>query len=532
MTSLQPVQTVHAPTGMVASVDHLATAAGMSMLRQGGSAADAAVAASAVLAVTTQHMCGMGGDLWAVVHPGPGEQVVALNASGRAGSGADPDRLRAAGHTRIPPVGDVAAVPVPGCVDGWLALHGRFGRLPLTDVLEPARRYATDGFPPSPTLLERYPSVAHLEEAADYAGLTPRRLVRRPGVARTLAGIAQGGREAFYGGEFGRGLIHLGAGEYTEADLAQPLADWVTPLHAHAWGHILWTAPPNSQGYLTLASAWIAGGLDLPADPDSPAWAHLLIEASRQAGYDRIEVLHEGADGQDLLRSSRLGPRREAIDPTRAAALGWPAAAGDTIALCAVDDRRQGVSLVQSNAGGWGSGLVVPGVRIFLHNRGQGFSLEPGHPAEYGPGRRPPHTLSPTLVTDPAGRVRAVLGTMGGDSQPQVLLQLLARLLAAGQAPAEAVAAGRFSLGAPLGADGVPSGGGFDTWTAGGRVAVHIERHAPEGWAAALSALGHEVVVDPAWGPGFGHAHLIDVGAETLAGGSDPRALAGGAQGW
>ena len=525
---LQPVPSRFAPAGMVCAVDHLAAGAGVDALRRGGTAADAAVATSAVLAVTTQHMCGLGGDLWAVVHPGAGQEVVALNASGRAGSGADPDRLRAEGHLTMPASDHPAAVTVPGCADGWLALHARFGRLPLAEVLAAARRYAFEGFPASPGLAAAFDRVADLTEAEDYripGGLCPGGIVRRSGVGRALDAIATGDRAAFYRGEFGEGFLAVTAGEHTAEDLDRPQANWGAAVGAGAWGHRIWTAPPNSQGYLTVAAAWIAGGLDLP-DPHDPGWAHLLIEASRQAAHDSLLVLHDAADAGELLSPARLAPRRAAIDPRRAGALGVPTGAGDTIALCAVDGDRMGVSLIQSNASGWGSRLVAPGSRIFLHNRGQGFSLEPGHPAEYRPGRRPPHTLCPTLVTRPDGSLRAVLGTMGADAQPQILLQLLARLLAAGEDPGEAVAAGRFTLGAAG-----PSGG-FDTWRAGGRVQVHLEGNAPEAWAAGLRDRGHDVVVGDAWSGEWGHAHLIDASLTTLAGGSDPRATAGAVEGW
>jgi gamma-glutamyltranspeptidase/glutathione hydrolase len=523
---LQPVATAFAPEGMVCAVDHLAADAGVAMLRNGGSAADAAVACSAVLAVTTQHMCGLGGDLLAVVAP-PGETPVALNASGRAGSGADPDRLRAEGFSAMPLRGDVRSVTVPGCVDGWLALHARFGHLPLGDVLEPARRYAQDGFPATPSLVAALPDVAHLPDAADYTEHGSLRVgtrIRRLGVARTLAGISAGGREAFYGGEFGAGLLALGPHEFTAADLARPLADWTPALDAEAWGHRVWTVPPNSQGYLTLAGAWIAAGLDLPGDPDDPQWAHLLIEAARQAAQDRVAVLHELADGRALIDPARLGPRRAAIDPTRVSPVGGSSAPGGTIALCAVDGQRLGVSVVQSNAAGFGSHLVVPGVRIFLHNRGIGFSLEPGHPGEYAPGRRPGHTLCPTLVTRPDGRLRGVLGTMGGDSQPQILLQVLARWIAAGESPGPAIAAARWALtsGPTV----------FDTWRAPDTVKVLIEGHAPAPWAPGLAALGHTVLGLGAFDHAFGHAQLISVEADHLAGGSDPRPGSGGALGY
>ncbi|HSS09791.1 MAG TPA: gamma-glutamyltransferase, partial [Acidimicrobiales bacterium] len=440
---IQPASTCRATRGVVCAVDHLAAQAGLAMLRAGGSAADAAVATSAVLAVTTQHLCGMGGDLLAVVVP-PGRGLpVALNASGRAGSGADADQLRSEGHSVMPARGDIRSVTIPGCVDGWLALHERFGRLPLEDVLTPARYYADEGFPASPTLVAALPSVADLPDAVDYTGtgsLQPGSIIRRPGVARVLGDIAAGGRAGFYEGEFGEGLVELGGGEFVASDLKAPLADWVPALGADGFGHRLWTVPPNSQGYLTLASAWIASGLELPADPDDPQWPHSLIEAARQAAFDRLDVLYEGANGEALISPVRLGSRRAAIDPDHAAILGDGYRAGGTIALTVVDSDRLGIALLQSNAAGFGSHLIVPGVRIFLHNRGIGFSLDPGHPADYGPGRRPPHTLSPTAVTRADGTLAGVLGTMGGDSQPQILLQLLARWLVTGESPGSAIA--------------------------------------------------------------------------------------------
>ncbi|MDQ1402910.1 MAG: gamma-glutamyltranspeptidase / glutathione hydrolase, partial [Actinomycetota bacterium] len=199
---------------------------------------------------------------------------------------------------------------------------------------------------------------------------------------------------------------------------------------------------------------------------------------------------------------------------------------GGTIHLAAVDRDRMGVSLIQSNASGFGSLLVVPGVRIFLQNRGIGFSLQPGHPAEYGPGRRPPHTLSPALVTDLAGNLEMVIGTMGGDSQPQILLQLLTRLLQNGQSPGEAIAAGRWVLG-PAG-----EGSGFDTWNEGGRVRVDVEGHAPSGWGAGLGERGHDVRKTEPFSHAFGHAHVIVNHGDHLAGASDPRPRSGSASGY
>jgi len=523
-----------ATSGIVCAVDGLAAEAGVAMLRAGGNAVDAAIAANAVLAVTTQHMCGLGGDLFALVSS-PGAPVpLALNASGRAGSGADPDRLRAAGHREVPMWSDIAAVPVPGCVDGWIALSGRLGRLPLADVLAPAVELARDGFPASPLLARAAPSVADLPGAEDFRAAThPGAVVRRPGIARTLQAIGTDGREAFYGGEFGTGLRALGrrtgaAGEYDEADLATGQAEWVEPLSIDAWGARIWTVPPNSQGYLSLAAAWIASGLPLPADAGDPLWAHLTVEAARVASYDRVDVLHEHADGTALIAPDRLAPRRAMIAADRTAALPPETyAGGGTIYLCAVDADRMGVSLIQSNAAGFGARIVEPATGIFLQNRGIGFSLRPGHPAELGPGRRPPHTLSPALVTDAAGRLEIVLGTMGGDAQPQVVLQLLARLLAGGESVGSGIAAPRWVLsGRP------PAGNGFDTWDARGPVQVHVEAEAPDGWDAGLTGRGHDVVRHPPHGYNMGHAHAIRVVGDGLEGAADPRSLIGAAAGY
>ncbi|MFI6292038.1 gamma-glutamyltransferase family protein [Nonomuraea sp. NPDC050790] len=501
--------TRYARSGMVCSVDHLASAAGIAMLDRGGCAADAAIATNAVLTVTAPHMCGMGGDLFALVHDG---RVSALNASGRAGSGADPGRLRAEGHTRMPHLHDIRSVPVPGCVDGWLALHGRYGRLPLADVLAPAIRLAKDGFPASPLMLAGAKIAATRPGGDDFADVTAEGdLVRRPGVGRTLEAVATSGRDGFYLGEFGQGLLELGAGEYTAADFARVNADWVEPLRVRAFGHDVWSAPPNSQGYLLLLALAIADGLDLPAAPARSAWAHLLAEAARAAGHDRLAVLHE--DAKDLLGEHEIVRRRALVDPAARLKARVPTADGDTTYLCVVDGDGMGVSLIQSNASGFGSMVFEPRTRINLHNRGIGFSLTPGHPAEYGPGRRPPHTLTPALITRPDGSLRTVVGTMGGDAQPQILLQVITRLLRYGEAPGPAVSAPRWKLGGTT---------GFDTWDLPDEAAVEVE--AGTAWADGLAALGHPVVNRP-YGTGFGHAHLIDVRPDgMLAGAADPRA--------
>jgi len=519
---------------MVASADQLATSAGLAVFAQGGNAVDAAIATNAAIAVTGPHLCGMGGDLFALVHvddpasDAPGE-TFALDASGRAGSGADAAALRAEGHTDMPFRLDVRSVTVPGCIDGWMTLHERFGSLPLEQILAPARRLAAEGFPASPLLvgsLRRLDARSrdNLSELAVQATATGA-MVQRPGAALVLAALPVSGRDGFYLGAFGDGLLELGGGLFHPDDLGTVQANWVEPLSASAFGVDLHTIGPTSQGYLTLGGARLAERLDLPSDPDDERWAHLLIEAATAAGFDRPDVLHEGAHGPALLAA--IDQRLELIGLETASRRPTPGSDGDTTYLCTAgidrDGRRVGVSLIQSNASGFGSHLVEPNTGINLHNRGLGFDLVEGHPAEYGPGRRPPHTLSPALATR-SGRLASVFGTMGGDAQPQILLQIAARLFHHGQSPTAAIDAARWILHGPE--------TGFDTWTGAGGPLVHVEAHAHTGWVDALAARGHRGESRPAWDSGFGHAHAIVVeDTGMFAGAADPRSVIGSVAG-
>ncbi len=506
---------------MVSTIDHLATTAGVDLLRRGGSAVDAAIGANAVLAVTSSHMCGMGGDLWALVHHDDGSPPATLDASGRAGSGADPARARADGLTKIPLRGDIRAVTVPGAVDGWLTLHDRFGRLPLDDVFASAIALATDGFPVAPLLSFMAPNVAGVEHNEIPPAPQTGEIITRPGSARALAAIANDGRAGFYGGEFGEGLLAAGPDEFTADDLEESQARWVDPVSAEAFGHRLWTTPPTSQGYLTLLSAAIADGFVLGSDG---AGTHLLIEAAAQAAHDRPVVLFEGADPAELLAADKIAARRAAIDPDHAGRVEVPEWHGDTTYLCVIDGDGMGVSLINSNANGFGAGIIAGRSGIFLHDRGLGFSLEPGHPAEYGPGRRPPHTLSPALVTYTDGRLRTVLGTMGGDTQPQYLLQLLAASLLHGADPGRALGQGRWKI-APD-----DDGGGFETWRPDHGRETRVEDHMSAAISDALVDRGHRLKVANL--SEFGHAHMIEVTEHgSYAGAADPRALTGMAAG-
>ena len=502
--------------GLVATVDSLASDAGAAILSSGGNAVDAAVAAGAVLTVTTQHMCGIGGDVWALVSE-PGKSPTCLNASGRAGSGADAATLRAEGHTHMPPFHDIRAATVPGCVDGWLALMERYGTLDLGTVLEPAIRLAEDGFSPSPLLIEDAPLIASVPGAGAFRISSPDATIRRPELGAALRELAAEGRDAWYMGTFGQGLIRIGDGLFTIDDLQRISAEWVEPLSTEAWGHTIWTAPPNSQGYLTLAASRIASDLDVPADPSDPQWLHYLVEAARVAGYDRNNVLFDEADGEGLLDARELARRRDLIRADRRIDLSESFSDGGTIYLAVVDREGMAVSYINSNANGFGTRVTVPELGVFLHNRAIGFSLEEGHPAEYLPGRRPRHTLSPALVTRSDGSLRTVLGTMGGDSQPQILLQLLARTLLGGQTPAEAISAPRWVL--------APSDSmGFDTWEEPAQLAVAFEHEAPAAWDEAAHR-GHQV--RRARDEHYGHAQMIEIQNGSAHGAADPRSIIG-----
>ncbi|MBO3735389.1 gamma-glutamyltransferase family protein [Glycomyces niveus] len=503
--------------GVVCSVDPLVSGIGREVLAAGGNAVDAAIAAGAALTVVAPHLCGLGGDLFALVHV-EGEPVPAsLNASGRAGSGADPAGLRAEGHVAMPFRNDVRSTTVPGCVDGWFALHERYGTRPMAELLAPAIALASGGWPATAMLAKAGQTLAGVDGAEDLVGLEAGATVRRERTAGALRAAAEGGRDAFYLGEFGKGLIELGKGLFTEADLAASQADWEAPLSVDAFGHRVWAAAPNSQGYLLLLALAIADRLELPADAQDPLWAHYLVEASRQAGYDRPERLFEGADVTDLLAA--VGERAARISADRKAEVPVRQSAGGTTYMAVLDGNGMGVSYIQSNAAGFGTWLFEPRTGIGLQNRGTGFNLEPGHPAEFGPGRRPPHTLVPALVTRPDGSLRLVAGSMGGDSQPQIVAQLIARVLHGRESVEAAVGAARWRLH--------PGETGFGTWTGEHEIDVELEAGRPDAWAEGLRSRGF-AVRDAEAGSGFGHAHLIEVGEDGHAeGAADPRAETG-----
>ncbi|NNC43978.1 MAG: gamma-glutamyltranspeptidase, partial [Acidimicrobiia bacterium] len=394
-------------------------------------------------------------------------------------------------------------------------LLDRFGQLPPDEVFASAIDCARNGFAPSPLLIEDAPLIAGVPGADPFRSMGS--LVQREGIARSLEAIVSGGRNGWYAGEFGQGLIRVSGDVITEDDLTRMQATWEQPLSLTAWGHTLWTSPPNSQGYLTLASAWIAAELDLPMDPSEPMWVHLLVESARLAGYDRDTVLHDEANGASLIDLDKLASLRDQIDRHAAVVMEDMYSGGGTVYLATLDAAGMGVSLIQSNANGFGTRITIPEIGVFLQNRGIGFSLQKGHPAEYLPGRRPRHTLSPALVTTPSGDLRTILGTMGGDSQPQVLLQLLARVLHSGQSAGEAIAAPRWVL-APT--DSM----GFDTWEDASSLAIAFEENAPTSWDE-IRSKGHRTRRHH--DEHYGHAQMIDIKDGLARGAADPRSIVG-----
>jgi gamma-glutamyltranspeptidase/glutathione hydrolase len=261
-------------------------------------------------------------------------------------------------------------------------------------------------------------------------------VVTRPALASTLAAIASDGRDAFYGGKPGSGITEATQGAVTPDDLSIRQADWIRPASLAIFGRTAWTIPPNSQGYLTLATLWIFEQLDPPRDPNDPLYHHLLIEAYRSVAWERADTVGDPRTAEidigELLASSRLTLRADRISRDRTTRWPTPAPApGGTAYMTVRDGNGLGISLIQSNFAGIGSGLSAGSTGVWLHNRGAGFNLIQGHPNEYAPGKRPLHTLSPTLWTNDAG-LDLLLGTRGGDQQPQLLAQVAAHHYHAG----------------------------------------------------------------------------------------------------
>ena len=522
-TTMAGRSTVYAPAGMVATSQPLASAAGLEVLRLGGNAIDAAVTAAAVLSVTEPHMTGIGGDMFALVWLAREQKLVALNASGRAGSLMTRDALQARGFQPGSQQG-VLSVTVPGALAGWELLVRTHGRRTLAAALQPAIQYARDGFPVTPIIASQWADETPLLQKDSAAAATflpgghaPKagEWFRNPDYARTLQTIADSGIGTFYGGEIGQRIVaRLAAlnGFITLADLRTNAPSWVTPISVPFQGYRVWELPPNNQGIAVLEMLRILEPFDLKAmGHNSAAYLHHLIEAKKLA-YADLERFVGDADHLDLpverlLSDGFIAERRSHLDANRAQARVDPGplrTASETIYLTTADAEGNMVSLINSNFDAFGSGIVVPGTGFALHNRGAGFTLTPGMPNTAGPGKRPFHTLIPGFVTRAeGGREQPYLsfGLMGGGMQAQGHVQFLLNHLVFGMDLQQAIDVARFRH--------------LD----GQRVA--IETPVGDGVRAALTAMGH-VLVDER-GVSFGGAQAIVRLPRGYAAGSDPR---------
>ncbi|MBQ0945995.1 gamma-glutamyltransferase family protein [Ideonella sp. 4Y16] len=515
---------------MVATSHPLAAQAGLRMLAEGGSAADAVVAAAAVMTLVEPCSNGLGSDAFGIVWDG--QRLQGLNASGRAPAAWTPAYFRQRhGEAVAPPARGWDAVTVPGMVAGWMALHQRLGRLPLERLLAPAIEIAERGYAVPVVVQQKWAAAAQVESLVRQPGFAELFLPRgrapdvgerfaMPGAARTLRAIARSGGEAFYRGEVAAALAAASAaqgGSMRTADLAGMAAQWVEPIAVDALGHRLHEIPPNGQGITALIALGILRRFDLAAmDPDGPEAAHLQIEAIKLAFADVYRFVAEPSamtvGVQDLLDEDYLAARARLIDPRRAQVFqaGTPGDVhrrGGTIYLCAADEQGMMVSWIQSNYMGFGSGVCLPDWGISLQNRGHGFSLVDGHPNQVAPGHRPFHTIIPGFLTDADGAPRMAFGVMGANMQPQGHVQTLVRMLAHRQQPQAACDAPR--------------------WRFNQGLSINTEAHWPAATVAGLAERGHQVEPISDSYQDFGAGQFIwrlgDPAVEGYVAASDPR---------
>lgn len=529
---------VVARNGMVATSQPLATQAGLEVLRRGGTAVDAAIAANAVLGVVEPTGCGIGGDLFAFVWDGKEKRLHGLNASGRSPRGLSLEKLRELAGDSIPSHGPLP-VTVPGCVDGWFELHGRFGKLPMAEVLAPAIAYAREGFPASELvarawrdngkLLAAQPGFAEQFLPAPEKG----QVVVRAGLARTLERIARGGREAFYRGEIAREIgafLAANGGFLTAEDLAAHRSEWVTPLSTRYRGYDVWELPPNGQGLAALQMLNLLEGYDLAAlGSGSAGYLHLLAETKKLAFEDRARYYADPEFAEvpveELLSKDYAAERRKLVDPAQAATrveAGQLAKSGrDTVTLATADAAGNMVALIQSNYRGMGAGPSPTDLGFVLQDRGELFDLAPGRPNSYAPGKRPFHTIIPGFVTKD-GEAWLAFGVMGGDFQPQGHVQVLVNLIDFGMGLQEACDAPRLAHEGSSDPTGTPLAAGGGTLTVEGGFAPEV--------LEALAARGHVFRERRGIFGGF-QGIRREAATGVLFGASDPR-KDGHAAGW
>ncbi len=541
-----PARPVRGRHGAVASPHHLATQAGLHVLRGGGSAVDAAIATNAALAVVAGHSCGLGGDAFWIIWDEASAEAATLNGSGRAGSGATIEAAHAAGFAAVPERGPWS-ITVPGAVDSWGEAHRRFGRLDWASLLEPAIELAS-GFPASAywlDVIER--GATAFGEDGDWAttyrppdrASTPGQTLRLPALKRTLRALSDEGPSAPYSGSIARSTasyFERRGAPISADDLAAHASDWDSPLSIDYRGVTSLSHPPNSVGVVALQTLGLLSRFAAPSPAawDGRGWAdagwiHLGLEASRLALAERdahVTDIAYMADGEvermlSDLHIDRLAAR---IDPDRPMdpIAGTLPRAGGTIYLATTDQWGNAVSLLQSNYQGFGSGLVDPATGIAFHDRGAFFRLDPDHPNALAPGKRPTHTLAPGMLLRD-GRPWMIHGSMGGEIQPQVFAQFVSAVVDGGADVATAVAAPRWAA--------------MMERQFGPPELTVLESRAHDSVSAALTAMGHRVVLQEPWTSLVGHAHAIEVvrdsdgAVASYAAGSDPRAE-GSAAAW
>lgn len=438
---------VIAPHAMAATSQPLATQVALDVLKRGGSAVDAAIAANATLGLMEPTGNGVGGDLFAIVWDPKTRKLHGYNGSGRSPRSLNRQWFKDHGHQEIPPFGPLP-VTVPGAVDGWFALHGRFGKLPIADDLAPAIRYAREGHPVAETIAYYWGrSVPNLSKFPGFAeqftrdGRAPRKgeLWKNPNLANTLEKIAKGGRDAFYKGAIAHTIadyLQANGGFLSTEDLASHQGEWVQPVSTDYRGVTVWELPPNGQGIAALQMLNILEGYDFSKIAfGSAEHVHLFTEAKKLAFADRARYYADSAFQATpvdwLISKEYAAQRRALIDPKRAA-LAVDAGAqlnqGDTIYLTTADADGMMVSLIQSNYRGMGSGMAPPGLGFILQDRGEQFVLNDSHPNRFEPGKRPFHTIIPAFITK-NGLPWVSFGVMGGAMQPQGHVQIVMNLV-------------------------------------------------------------------------------------------------------
>lgn len=439
---------VIAQNGMAATSHPLATQVAIDILKQGGSAVDAAIAANAMLGLVEPVGSGIGGDLFAIVWDADTKKLYGLNASGRSPKSLTLDYFERNGITRIPPRGPLP-VSVPGCVDGWFQLHGRFGKLPMKKVLAPAIGYGRNGFAVTELiayhwkinakLLKKYPNYADVFMPG---GKAPAKgeIFRNPYLADTFETIAKGGRDAFYKGHIAKVIakyVKKNGGFLSYSDLAEHTSQWVQPVSTNYRGYDVWELPPNGQGIAALQMLNILEGYDLRSKGfGSFEYLHLLTESKKLAFEDRAKFYADPDFNKipvkQLISKEYAVKRRALIDQNKAAKsypAGNPALEhGDTVYLTVADKAGNMVSLIQSNYRGMGSGMTPDGLGFILQDRGELFTLEKGHFNTYDPGKRPFHTIIPAFVTKD-GKPFMSFGVMGGSMQPQGHVQIIVNMI-------------------------------------------------------------------------------------------------------